>query len=146
MLDALSQHPFEALEVVGLKFLSLKTALLLTLTTAKRLSDLQVLSTHPACLRFVPGLSKVCLRTNPVLPKVVEPACRCPTVELKAFHPLPFGCKLNCYQTLNCADDYLQWDCDRVVASFPTGHQVLTKVLTYRVSCASFRLRSLKLG
>ena len=44
--------------------------------------------------------------------------------------------------TLDCADGYLQWDCDRVVASFPTGHQVLT----YRVSCASFGLRSLKLG
>ena len=36
--------------------------------------------------------SKVCLRPNPAfIPKVVESAYRCPTVELKAFHPPPFG-------------------------------------------------------
>ena len=92
VLDVLSQHPFEPLEVVGLKFLSLKTALLLALTTAKRVGDLQALSTRPACLQFAPGLSKVCLRPNPAfIPKVVESAYRCPTVELKAFHPPPFG-------------------------------------------------------
>ncbi|KAL6479143.1 hypothetical protein MHYP_G00125760 [Metynnis hypsauchen] len=36
VLDALCCHPFEPLEGVGLKFLSLKTVLLLALTTAKR--------------------------------------------------------------------------------------------------------------
>ncbi|XP_072235172.1 uncharacterized protein [Leuresthes tenuis] len=92
VLDALSQHPFEPLEGVGLKFLSLKTALLLALTTAKRVSDLQALSTRSPCLQFSPGLSKVCLRPNPAfIPKVVESAYRCPTVELKAFPPPPFG-------------------------------------------------------
>ncbi len=92
VLDALSQHPFEPLEMVGLKFLSLKKALLLALTTAKRVSDLQALSTRPACLQFAPGASKVCLRPNPAfIPKVVESAYKCPTVELRAFHPPPYG-------------------------------------------------------
>ncbi|KAK0146328.1 hypothetical protein N1851_014351 [Merluccius polli] len=58
VLEALTQHPFEPLEGVGLKFLSLKTALLLAVTTAKRVSDLQALSTRPACLQFAPGYSK----------------------------------------------------------------------------------------
>ena len=91
VLEALTQHPFEPLGVVELKFLSLKTALLLAVTTAKRVSDLQALSTRPACLQFAPGGSKVCLRPNPAfIPKVVESAYRCPTVELGAFHPPPF--------------------------------------------------------
>ncbi|XP_049927771.1 uncharacterized protein LOC126407128 [Epinephelus moara] len=91
VLDALSRHPFEPLEGVGLKFLSLKTAVLLALTTAKRVSDLQALSTRSVCMQFAPGGSKVCLRPNPAfVPKVVESAYRCPTVELGAFHPPPF--------------------------------------------------------
>nr|XP_043888269.1 uncharacterized protein LOC122773567 [Solea senegalensis] len=92
VLDALSQHPFEPLEAVGMKFVSLKTVLLLALSTAKRVSDLQALSIRPSCLQFGPGLSKVCLRPNPAfVPKVVESAYRCPTVELLAFHPPPFS-------------------------------------------------------
>ena len=51
VLDALCFHPFEPLEGVGL-FLSLKTA------------GLQVLSTHPSCLRFDSGYTKVSLRPN----------------------------------------------------------------------------------
>lgn len=92
MLEALSQHPFESLEEVGLKFASLKTALLLSLTTAKRVSDLQALSIQPSFLQFTPGLTKVCLQPNPAfVPKVVEAAYRCTKVELVAFHPPPFS-------------------------------------------------------
>ncbi|KAK0152765.1 hypothetical protein N1851_005700 [Merluccius polli] len=77
VLEALSHHPFEPLEAVGMKFVSLKVVLLLALTTAKR---------------FAPGISKVCLRPNPVfVPKVVESTYRCRTVELSAFHPPPFS-------------------------------------------------------
>lgn len=61
MLEALSQHPFEPLEAVGLKFASLKTTLLLALTTIKRVSDLQALSIQPFCLQFALGFTKVCL-------------------------------------------------------------------------------------
>ena len=92
VLDGLSRHPFEPLEAVGMKFVSLKAVLLLALTTAKCVSDLQALSIRPACLQFAPGLTKVCLRSNPAfVPKVVESAYRCPTVELSAFHPPPFS-------------------------------------------------------
>lgn len=59
MLEALSQHPLEPLEAVGLKFASLKTTLLLALTT-KRLSDLQALSIQLLCLQFALGFTKVC--------------------------------------------------------------------------------------
>ncbi|KAK0133511.1 hypothetical protein N1851_030971 [Merluccius polli] len=92
VLEALSHHPLEPLEAVGMKFVSLKVVLLLALTTAKRVSDLQALSIHPSCLQFAPGISKVCLRPNPVfVPKVVESTYRCRTVELSAFHPPPFS-------------------------------------------------------
>ena len=73
VLDALSLHPFEPMEVAEMKFVSLKTALLLALTTAKRVSDLQALSIRPSCLQFSQGLTKVCFRPNPAfVPKVVE--------------------------------------------------------------------------
>ncbi|XP_030000932.1 uncharacterized protein LOC115426842 [Sphaeramia orbicularis] len=92
VLDALSHHPFEPIEVVGLRFLSVKTALLLSLTTAKRVSDLQALSVHPSCLQLAPGRAKACFRPNPAfVPKVMEPSYRCPTLELLAFHPPPFS-------------------------------------------------------
>ncbi|XP_075948857.1 uncharacterized protein LOC142951249 [Anarhichas minor] len=92
VLEALSQHPFEPMETVGMKFISLKTVLLLALTMAKRVSDLHALSTRPSCLQFAPGRTKVCMRPNPAfVPKVVEPTYSCPTVELSAFHPPPFS-------------------------------------------------------
>ncbi|XP_034530069.1 uncharacterized protein LOC117805448 [Notolabrus celidotus] len=92
VLDALSRHPFEPMGAVEMKFVPLKTALILALTTAKRVSDLQALSIRPSCLQFGPGLTKVCLRPNPVfVPKVLESAYKCPTVELLAFHPPPFS-------------------------------------------------------
>ena len=92
VLDALSHHPFEPIGAVGLKFLSLKTTLLLALTTAKRVSELQALSIHPSCLQLAPGLTKARLRPNPAfVPKVLETSYRCSTVELLAFHPPPFS-------------------------------------------------------
>ncbi|XP_056436383.1 uncharacterized protein LOC130373776 [Gadus chalcogrammus] len=92
VLDALSHHPFEPLEAVGMKFVSLKVVLLLALTTAKRVSDLQALSICPSCLQFAPGISKVCLGPKPAfVPKVVESTYRCLTVELSAFHPPLFS-------------------------------------------------------
>ena len=37
---------------VDMKFVSLKTALLLALTSAKRVGDMQALSVSPSCLQF----------------------------------------------------------------------------------------------
>ncbi len=55
VLRALSQPPFEPLSSVGLKELSLKTALLLALASAKRIGDLHAFSVDSDCIRFGPG-------------------------------------------------------------------------------------------
>ncbi len=92
VLEALSQHPFEQLEGICLKFLTLKTVLLIALIMAKRVSDFHALSVSPSCLQFAPGLTKVSFRPNPAfVPKVVDSAYRCLSTELEAFHPLPFS-------------------------------------------------------
>ncbi|KAK7907217.1 hypothetical protein WMY93_015829 [Mugilogobius chulae] len=91
VLDALCHHPFEPLEAVALKYVALKTVLLLALTSAKRVSELQSFSVSPTCMQFAPGLSKVHLRPNPAFMPKVEPAYSCPTLEIAAFHPPPFS-------------------------------------------------------
>ncbi|KAK7906753.1 hypothetical protein WMY93_015365 [Mugilogobius chulae] len=91
VLDALCHHPFEPLEAVALKYVALKTVLLLALTSAKRVSELQAFSVSPTCMQFAPGLSKVHLRPNPAFMPKVEPAYSCPTLEIAAFHPPPFS-------------------------------------------------------
>jgi len=50
VLKALVTEPFEPLERSSLKALSLKAALLLALTSAKRVSELTALSVHPSYL------------------------------------------------------------------------------------------------
>ena len=55
VLGALSSHPFEPLDNVDMKTLSLKVALLLALATAKRVSEIHALSVHPARMRFTAG-------------------------------------------------------------------------------------------
>lgn len=54
LLEVLTSHPFEPLELIDIKVLSLKVALLLALS-AKRVSDIHSLSVHPACMCFAPG-------------------------------------------------------------------------------------------
>lgn len=87
VLRALSDHPFEPLEDIELKMLSLKTVLLLAMATTKRVSDIHALSVHTSCMRFSPDNLKVSLRPNPAfIPKVVG---ACSQVELDAFQPPP---------------------------------------------------------
>ncbi|XP_046692704.1 uncharacterized protein LOC124377322 [Silurus meridionalis] len=92
VLSALSQSPFEPIESIDLKLLSLKVALLLALSTAKRVSELHALSVHISCMRFASDFSRVALKTNPAfIPKVCESAFACRQVDLVAFHPPPFS-------------------------------------------------------
>ena len=92
VLDALSRPPFEPLQQVELKVLSFKTALLLALASAKRVSDIHALSVNPSCMQFLMGDSKVLLKPNPAfVPKVFNPALSYRPIELSAFHPPPFG-------------------------------------------------------
>ncbi|XP_061119424.1 uncharacterized protein LOC133142296, partial [Conger conger] len=64
VLKALCSPPFEPLESVEWRALSLKVALLTALVSAKRVSDLCALSVHPDCLSFS-GSDRVVLRPNP---------------------------------------------------------------------------------
>ena len=92
-------EPFEPLQTVSMKCLTLKVALLVALTTAKRVSDLHALSTSPECMRFDDRATKVTIKANPAfLPKNAFSVCV--PVDLQAFHPPPFTSdedrRLNC--------------------------------------------------
>ncbi len=52
ILRALKGPPFEPLQSMSFRVLSLKTALLLTLVLVQRVGNLQALSINPACLEF----------------------------------------------------------------------------------------------
>ncbi len=77
VLSGLQRGPFEPLDSVELKFLSLKTALLTALTSIKRVGDLQEFSVSEECLVFGPVYSHVVLRPRPgYVPKVpTTPFC-----------------------------------------------------------------------
>ncbi|KAI2648193.1 ORF V: Enzymatic polyprotein [Labeo rohita] len=55
LLTALRQAPFEPLHSVELKFLSMKTLLLLALASIKRVGDLHAFSVDESCLEFGPA-------------------------------------------------------------------------------------------
>ncbi len=88
VLSALRHGPFEPLQTVELKWLSLKTAFLLAIVSAKRVGELHALSVHEECCRFLPGDAGVVLRPNPAFhPKVwSEPHSNQP-LKLRPFHP-----------------------------------------------------------
>ncbi|KAL0173115.1 hypothetical protein M9458_033426, partial [Cirrhinus mrigala] len=65
VLQALQQDHFEPLQSVNINALSLKTALLIVLTSVKRVGDLQALSVNSSCLEFRPGDSYMILRPRP---------------------------------------------------------------------------------
>ncbi|XP_073690968.1 uncharacterized protein [Garra rufa] len=91
VLGVLSQYPFEPLGDISLKLLSLKTALLLALASAKRVSDLHALSVHSSCTKFSINGDKVFLRPNPAFMPKCFPAFACEVIQLSAFHPPPFS-------------------------------------------------------
>ncbi len=85
VLDALSMSPFEPLDKVDLKILSFKTALLLALASAKRVSEIHAFSVHSACLQFLSGDAGVVLKFMPQIIKAIIP------LELRAFYSPPFA-------------------------------------------------------
>ncbi|KAI2655955.1 Transposon Ty3-G Gag-Pol polyprotein [Labeo rohita] len=56
VLDSLCRAPFEPLDQVSDRLLTIKTAVLLALASLKRVGDLQALSVAPSCIDFAPGL------------------------------------------------------------------------------------------
>ncbi len=86
ILAGLQRGPFEPLDSVELKFLSLKTALLTALTSIKRVVDLQAFSVSEECLVFGPVYSPVVLRPRPgYMPKVSTTPFRDQVVNLQAL-------------------------------------------------------------
>ncbi len=86
VLAGLQRGPFESLDSVELKFLSLKTTLLTALTSIKRVGDLQVFSVSEECLVFGPVYSHVVLRPRPgYVPKVPTTPFRDQVVNLQAL-------------------------------------------------------------
>ncbi|KAI2668522.1 Transposon Tf2-11 polyprotein [Labeo rohita] len=84
VLEALSRPPFEPIEEISYRFLTLKTVLLLALSSLKRVGDLQALSVAPSFLEFAPGLSKAFLYPRSGHHSTPRP------VVLQAFCPPPF--------------------------------------------------------
>ncbi len=68
VLRALQTAPFESLQSVELKFLSMKTLLLIALASIKRVRDLQTFSVNKSCLEFGPANSSATLRPGPARP------------------------------------------------------------------------------
>ncbi len=86
VLTALKEEPFEPLQSVELKFLSLKTVLLTALASVKRVGDLQAFSVDDSCLEFGPAYSHVVLRPRPgYVPKVPTTPFRDQVVNLQAL-------------------------------------------------------------
>ncbi len=86
VLAGLQRGPFEPLDSVELKFLSLKTVLLTALTSIKRVSDLQAFLVSEECLVFGPVYSHVILRPRPgYVPKVPTMPFRDQVVNLQAL-------------------------------------------------------------
>ncbi|KAL0165934.1 hypothetical protein M9458_037778, partial [Cirrhinus mrigala] len=102
--------PFEPIEEISDKLLSLKTVLLFALSSLKRVGDLQALSVAPSFLDFAPGLSKAFLYPRSgYVPKVPSSTPR--PVVLQAFCPPPFRDpdqqKLNCMCPVRPLDTYV---------------------------------------
>ena len=86
ILGALQRSPFEPLGGADLKWLSMKTAFLLAVTSARRVSELYALSVHGDCCRFSPDSSSVALRPNPAfLPTVLTEFHLAQSVELRSL-------------------------------------------------------------
>ncbi len=88
VLRALQQGPFEPLQAVEPKFLSMKTLLLLALASIKRVGDLHAFSVDNLCLQFGPVVSQIILRPRPgYVPKVPTTPFRDQVVSLQALPP-----------------------------------------------------------
>ncbi|KAI2659094.1 ORF V: Enzymatic polyprotein [Labeo rohita] len=110
VLEALCRPPFEPIEEISDRHLTIKTVLLIAITSLKRVGDLQALSVALSFLDFAPGLAKAFLHPRSgYVPKVPSSAPR--PVVLQAFCPPPFRepdqQKLNCMCPVRALDTYV---------------------------------------
>ena len=88
VLHALAMGPFEPLSEASLQCLTYKTAFLVAITSAARVSELQALDSRPELSRL--HRHKATLRLNPAfMPKVPNPTYLDREIELEAFYPNP---------------------------------------------------------
>ncbi|XP_071978779.1 uncharacterized protein [Engystomops pustulosus] len=84
VLDALSRPPFEPLDSTNIKNLTLKTTLLIAVTTAKRLGELQAISIREPYMRILSD--RIILTLDPgFVPKVVSKFHRDQEITLPSF-------------------------------------------------------------
>ena len=89
VLKALCEGPWEPLETVDLKFITLKTVFLLAITSAHRVSELQALSLDQGCYRFA-SQDILVLHTNfDFIPKCKSDFHRVQEIKLRSFFPDP---------------------------------------------------------
>ncbi|KAK0138023.1 hypothetical protein N1851_025751 [Merluccius polli] len=88
VLTSLTVGPYEPILDADLRSLSLKTAFLLALCSAKRVSELCALSVSDDCLRWQAGGASMSLWPNPAfLPKVLTPQSINQVLEVTQFQP-----------------------------------------------------------
>lgn len=111
VLAQFMRHPFEPIHKADLKHVTWKVSLLLALTSAKRVSDIQAFTIEKPFLLFSP--SSVILRTNPsFMPKVPSDFHLNYPVTLKTFFPdpqTPAERSLHTLDVKRCIKFYLQW-------------------------------------
>lgn len=92
VLTFLMGSPFEPLHSFPLRLLSFKTVFLVAVTSARRVSELQALSSKPPFLTL--HAERMVLRTRAAfLPKVVTPFHLGQSITLPAFYPPPHPSK-----------------------------------------------------
>ncbi|XP_069596830.1 uncharacterized protein [Ranitomeya imitator] len=109
VLSALTKEPFEPLHSASLKLLSLKTAFLVAITSARRVGDIQALSRLSPYTEFLQD--RVVLRPDPAyLPKVASEFHRSQEIVLPSFLPNPSNSKEELLHTLDvrrCLLEYI---------------------------------------
>ena len=87
--ECLMKPPWEPIHQLSLKQLTLKTVFLLAVTSARRMSELQVLSLEGRCYRYItPDILLVCTNVE-FLPKCKTEFHRAQEIQLEAFYPRP---------------------------------------------------------
>ena len=99
MFEALCGPTFEPIQSADMKCFLYKTAVLLALTSAKRVEDLHALSVHHSCTHFFPLLHSVCIKKGSkvtlcpnaaYLSKVISSDYSSVVLELLSFYPPSF--------------------------------------------------------
>ena len=88
VLSALREQPYEPMAKADLKYVTLKTAFLIAITSARRISELQALCMAEPFLILNPA-SAFLRVNNAFLPKVASDLALNADIELQAFYPKP---------------------------------------------------------